>query len=66
MSLVLVKPLCQSVLRETSTVVEKVPFIHDGGRAPKVLSGACLNHIFKSGASSTSSVVRGHVTFAWG
>lgn len=66
LSLVLVKPLCQSVLRETSTVVEKIPFIHDGGRAPKVLSGACLNHIFKSGASSTSSVVRGHVTFAWG
>lgn len=65
LSLVLVKPLCQSIMRETSTVVEKTPFIHDG-RAPKVLSGACLNHIFTSGASSTSSVVRGHVTFAWG
>jgi len=64
-SLVLVKPLLQAILRETGTVVEKTPLIHDA-RAPKVLSGACLNHIFKSGASAASSVVRGHVTFAWG
>lgn len=65
-SFVLVKPLLQLSLRETSTVVEKTPFVHDGGRAPKVLPGACLNHIFTSGASTGSSVVRGHVQFAWG
>ena len=64
-SLVLVNPLMQMVVREVSTFVEKTPFIHDG-RAPKVLSGACLGHIFTSGASSTSSVLRGHVSFAWG
>lgn len=66
MSFVLVKPLMQLSLRETSTVVEKTPFIHDGGRAPKVLPGACLNYILTSGANMASSVVRGHVTFAWG
>jgi hypothetical protein len=64
-SLVLVKPLIQQILRETSTASEKTPYIHDG-RTLEVQSGACLNHIFTSGASSTSSVVRGHVTFAWG
>lgn len=64
-SLVLVKPLMQQVMREVSTVSEKTPYIHDA-RAPKVLSGACLNHIFTSGGSAVSSIVRGHVTFAWG
>lgn len=65
-SLVLVKPLLSQVMRETSTVTEKTPFIHDGGNAPKVLPGACLNHIFTSGASAGSSVIRGHVAFVWG
>lgn len=64
-SLVLVKPLMQQVMREASTVSEKTPYIHDA-RAVKVLPGACLNHIFTSGGSAVSSVIRGHVTFAWG
>lgn len=64
-SLVLVKPLMQQVLRETAVASEKQPYQADG-RAPKVLPGACLNHIFTAGASATSSIVRGHVMFAWG
>jgi hypothetical protein len=64
-SLVLVKPLMQQIMREVSIVTEKTPYIHDA-RAPRVLPGACLNHIFTSGGSAVSSVVRGHVTFAWG
>ncbi len=64
-SLVLVKPLIQQVLREVSTATEKTPYLHDG-RTVKVLPGACLNHIFTSGGSAVSSVIRGHVSFAWG
>ena len=65
LSLVLVKPLLQAVMRESPTVSEKTPYIHNA-MLPKVQRGACLNYIFTSGGSAVSSVVRGHVTFAWG
>lgn len=65
LSLVLVKPLLQAVMRESPTVSEKTPYIHNA-MLPKVQPGACLNYIFTSGGSAVSSVVRGHVTFAWG
>jgi hypothetical protein len=64
-SLVLVKPICQSVLRETATQVEKTTHLHDA-RMPVVQSGAYLNFLYTSGQSATSSVIRGHVHFAWG
>lgn len=64
-SLVLVKPICQAVMRQSPVLAEKATYRQDG-RLPVILPGACLNFIFTSGQSAVSSVVRGYATFVWG
>lgn len=64
-AVVLVKPLCNIMLREQNTVAEIDYFINRPS-LPRVYDGAYLNFIFSSGVTAISSVIRGQVDFDWG
>ncbi len=64
-ALVLVKPLTQVVLRESSMPVE-VQFVPQHGCVvPKVYDGAYLNFIYLAGQNGTAVPLRGALDFAW-
>jgi len=63
-AVVLVRPLLKLHVRENATVAE-VSYLINDRTLPRVLPGAYLNWVYTSGVAAVSSVVRGHVRFAW-
>jgi hypothetical protein len=64
-SLVLVKPLANMQLRETSTATETSQVMQRGGVLPEVKTGAFLNLFYNSGSGGFAAPLQGRVDFAW-
>lgn len=63
-AIVLVRPILKLHVRENNTVAE-VNYLINDKQLPRVLPGAYLNWVYTSGVTAVSSVIRGHLRFAW-
>lgn len=64
LSLVLVKPIADSVIREINTAKE-VSFVNTRPGAPRVYDGAYLGLIMNCAASVAAGQLTGHLRFVW-